>query len=85
MYPRRYEAQYRMIYFLDSKYPVRVAHASGATEAKAAWGKLLAYYLQKIIIADLHAAITLPYNQIVDFDMFWTRPYARPRGDAKPS
>ena len=74
-----------MTYFLDSKYPARVAHASGAMEAKAAWGTLLAYYLQKILIADLHAAITLPYNQVVDFNMFRTRPYAQPQGGTKPS
>jgi hypothetical protein len=36
-----------MIYFLDSKYPARVANASGAMEAKAAWGTLLAHYSRK--------------------------------------
>ena len=74
-----------MIYFLDSKYPASVAHASGATEAKAAWGTLLAHYLQKIHLADLHAAITLPHNPTVDFDMFWTHPYAQLQGAAEPS
>ena len=80
---QRYAAQYCITYFLDSKYSAKVAHASGAMEA--AWGTLLAYYLQKMLLVDLHVAITLTHNQTVDFDMCRTHPYAQQQGSAKPS
>ena len=52
---------------------------------EAAWGTLLAHYLQKILLADLHVAITLPHNQTVDFDMCRPHPYAQLQGSAEPS
>ena len=82
---RRYEAQYRITYFLNSKYPAVVAHASGAMEAEATWGTLLAYYLQKILLSDLPVPITLPHNQTVDFNMCKPHPYAQLQGAAVPS
>ena len=80
---RQYEAQYCNTYPLDSEYPANIAHVLGAMEA--AWGTLLAHYLQKILLADLHVAITLPHNQIIVSDMCRTHPYAQLQGSTEPS
>ena len=80
---QQYEAQYCNTYFLDSKYPANVAHVSGAMDA--AWDTLLAHYLQKILLVDLHVAIILPHNQTVDSNMCRTHPYVQLQSSAELS